>query len=91
MSLSDALSHLIGFVVPAILQGLLTASLAKLIWRRELARKGWIGLACGGAVAALVALTAGLVLTDHDGTMAAYGAMVVATALGVGWLGFVRR
>jgi hypothetical protein len=91
MSLLDAFWHLIGFITPAISQGLLSAALAKLIWRRELVRRSWSLLAIGASAAALIALVAGLVLSGRDGTMAAYGAMVIAAASAIWWLGFVRR
>jgi hypothetical protein len=91
MSLLDAFWHLIGFVTPAISQGLVSAVLAKLFWRRELAARSWLVLAAGASSAALIALVAGLVLVGHDGTMAAYAAMVIAAALAIWWLGFVRR
>jgi hypothetical protein len=91
MSLLDAFWHLIGFITPAISQGLLSAAIAKLFWRRELARRRWSLLAAGASAAALFALVAGLVLSGRDGTMAAYAAMVISAASAIWWLGFVRR
>lgn len=84
----DALWHLGNLFVPALALGALSAALAKLLWRRELAAAGWLRLA-GPACAANAAVTlAGLVLTGRDGKMATYGAMVVACAVTLWWRGF---
>ena len=87
----DAFWHLANLFVPALALGALTAALAKLLWRRELAAVRWRRLAgAAGAAGALVTL-AGLVLLGRDGKMATYGAMVVACALTLWWQGFVRQ
>ena len=84
----DALWHLGNlFAVPVAL-GLLSAALAKLLWRRELAAVTWRRLATPAcAVCALVVL-AGLVAFGRDGKMATYAAMVAACALTLWWRGF---
>ena len=87
----DAFWHLANLFVPALALGALTAALAKLLWRRELAAVRWRRLAgTAGAAGAAVTL-AGLVLLGRDGKMATYGAMVAACALTLWWQGFGRR
>jgi hypothetical protein len=83
----DALWHLLNFAVPAFALGLISAVGAKLLWRRELAAVSWWRLARDASLAALLVLLAGLVLTGHDGRMATYAAMVVASALMLWWRG----
>ena len=87
----DALIHLFNLIAPGLGLGLISAALAKLLWRRELAAVAWRRLAGWGASASTVALLAGLVITGRDGRMATYGAMVLACALSLWWAGFRRR
>jgi hypothetical protein len=87
----DALWHLLNFAVPAFALGMLSAIGAKLLWRRELAATSWWRLARDASLAALLVLVAGLMLTGHDGRMATYGVMVVASALTLWWRGFGPR
>jgi hypothetical protein len=87
----DALWHLLNFIAPAVGVALLAASLAKLSWRRELAAVPWRRLVLWTAAAGALALVAGLVLLGRDGKMATYGALVVASAFALWWVGFVRR
>jgi uncharacterized membrane protein len=91
MSPLDGLWHLLNFVAPALGVALLAASLAKLAWRRELAPVSWRLLATCAAAAGVLALVGGLVVFGRDGKMATYGALVIATALTLWWVGFVRR
>jgi hypothetical protein len=87
----DAVWHLLNLFGPAIGLGGIAAALAKLLWRRDLAGRPWHRLA-GPAILACMAVTlAGLALTGHDGAMATYGAMVLASAATLWWAGFVRR
>ena len=84
----DALWHLANLFVPALALGALTAALAKLLWRRELAAVPWKHLA-GAACAACAAVTlTGLALLGRDGRMATYAGMVLACALTMWWRGF---
>ena len=85
----DLLWHLLNFFAPAVGMGLIAPSLAKLLWRRELAGVGWLRLS--GAVVGVCAavLVGGLVLFGHDGKMATYSAMVLACALTLGWVGWL--
>ena len=87
----DALIHLFNLIAPGLGLGVISASLAKLLWRRELAAVAWRRLAGWGAGASTVALLAGLVITGRDGRMASYGAMVLACAAALWWAGFRRR
>ena len=91
MDLLDVVWHLLNFVAPAIGVALFAASLAKLAWRRELAAVSWRRLVLWSALAGLVALVAGLVLFGRDGKMITYAALVVASALALWWVGFLRR
>ena len=87
----DALWHLLNFFAPALGVGVGASLMAKLLWRRELKGVSWGRLsawatACGAAV-----LLAGLVAFGHDGKMATYGAMVMACAATLWWVGFGPR
>jgi hypothetical protein len=86
----EALDHLLNFLLPAFALGSLAAAMTKLIWRRELVGVGWRRLAGWASVAAAATLFAGLVAFGRDGTMATYGAMLLATALALWWAGFRR-
>ena len=87
----DALIHLANFFVPAVAVGALSATLAKLLWRRSLQRVRWLRLALWGCAACAVATVVGLVVFGRDGTMATYGAMVLASSLALMWVGFGPR
>jgi len=84
----DAFWHLLNFFAPAVGVGLLAGGLAKLLWRRELKGVAWMRLAGWAAAASAAVLVAGLVVFGHDGKMATYGAMVMACALTLWWVGF---
>lgn len=79
---------MLNFFAPALGTGVFASALAKLIWRSELKRVGWVRL-CGITIGcAAGVLVAGLVLFGHDGRVATYAAMVVASALSLWWIGF---
>jgi hypothetical protein len=84
----DAFWHLANLFVPALALGTLTAALAKLLWRRELAAVRWRRLAGAACAAGALVTLAGLVVLGRDGKMATYGAMVVACAVTLWWRGF---
>ena len=86
----DAAWHLLNFLAPAVAVGLLSATGAKLLWRREMASVAWRRLAGAACGASVVALIGGLVLTGRDGRMGSYAAMVVACAAALAWVGFGR-
>lgn len=87
----DALWHLINFVGPALGVALLATALSKLWWRRELAAVSWHRMAAWATVAGTLSLMTGMVVFGRDGKMATYGALVVASALALWWVGFARR
>lgn len=87
----DALIHLANFFMPAIGVGLISALLAKLLWRGQLKGVSLLRMAGWASAAGAAVLVAGLVVLGHDGKMATYGAMVVASALVLLWSGWGRR
>lgn len=91
MGVLDAIWHLLNLFAPAVGLGLIAASAAKLLWRRELASASWRRLVAWACGASAVALLAGLVLTGRDGRMGTYAAMVLGCAAALWWAGFVRR
>jgi hypothetical protein len=84
----DALGHLTNLLLPAAMLGLLSAALAKLLWRRELAALGWMRLAKPACAACMLVTLTGLVAFGRDGKIATYAGMVVACALTLWWQGF---
>jgi hypothetical protein len=87
----DAFWHLLNFVAPAAGLGLMTASFAKLLWRRELQPVSWLRLSAWAASGSTAALIAGLVIFGHDGKMATYAAMIACCSLALWWAGFGSR
>lgn len=87
----DAFWHLANLIAPGLGLGLISAALAKLLWRRELAAVPWRRLATWAVSASTVVLLAGLVISGRDGRMGTYGAMVMACAAALWWTGFRRR
>ena len=79
---------MLDFFAPAIGLGILAATLAKLVWRSDLRPVAWLRLTLVSTVAAALALVSGLLVFGQDGRMATYGAMVLATALVLWWIGF---
>lgn len=88
MDALDAFWHLSNLFVPAVALAALTAALAKVLWRRDLAGVPWLRLALGAAAAGALVTVGGLVLSGRDGRMATYGALVLANALALWWIGF---
>ena len=87
----DAFWHLLNFFAPALGLGLLTPSLVKLLWRRELKGVSWMRLSAWATACSALVLIVGLAVFSHDGKMATYAAMVVACALTLWWIGFGPR
>jgi hypothetical protein len=87
----DAIWHTLNFFAPALGVAVLAASVAKLLWRHELASVRWHRLALWSAIAGMAALVGGLVAFGRDGKMITYGGLVVATAVALWLAGFVRR
>ena len=84
----DALNHLLNLILVPLALGALSAALAKLLWRRELAAVSWRRLAWPACAACALVVIGGLVLFGRDGKMATYGAMVAACAVTLWWRGF---
>ncbi|MEO8058485.1 MAG: hypothetical protein ABI671_09175 [Burkholderiales bacterium] len=87
----DALWHLLNFFAPALGVGLLTALMAKLLWRRSLKAASLKRLSVWAVSGSALALLVGLVAFGSDGKMLTYGAMVLMCALSVWWAGFGPR
>ena len=88
MGLLDALWHLINLFAPAVGLGLISALVAKLIWRQALAGQRLALWAIGSASAAWLS---GLFFFGRDGKMTSYAAMVSACALSLWWAGFFAK
>ena len=87
----DALWHLLNFFAPAVGVGLLTALMAKLLWRRSLKSASLRRLSAWAIIGSALALLTGLIVLGSDGKMLTYGAMVLTCALSVWWAGFGPR
>ena len=85
MTAIDAFRHVLGLFMPALCTAVLAAAAAKLLWRSELRRIGWLRLTLWTAAAGSLALLGGLLLLGRDGRIASYGAMVGASALALWW------
>ena len=86
----DAFWHLLNLLAPAVGVALVSASLAKLIWRRDLAQVPWLRMVSWTAIIGTLTLVAGLVLFGQDGKRATNAGLVIASALTLWWTGFVR-
>lgn len=89
MTATQSLIHALNLLLPGLMLGLLSAALAKLLWRGAL-QASLLRLAAWGAGAAVLASLAGLAITGRDGAMSTYIAMVLACAAALGFAGFVR-
>lgn len=87
MSPLDALWHVLNFFAPALGVGLISASLAKFLWRRALKTTAWRRLVAWTTAANAIALLAALLLLGRDGTMLGYGAMLLACSVSLWWAG----
>jgi len=85
---TDAFWHLAAFFAPAVGLGVLSAAMAKLLWRRDLKAVTWRRLASWATVAAALVSLIGLLAFGRDGLMGTYSAMVVVAALTMWWVGF---
>jgi hypothetical protein len=91
MSAFDAFWHLVGLFMPALATGVIAATAAKWLWRRELTSISWRRLAVWPVAAGSLALLAGLMLLGRDGRMLSYVGMVVVSALALWWVAFGPR
>ena len=90
MSAIDALWHLSGLWLPALLTGALAGAAAKLLWRSELRGVPWMRLALWSAAAGALALLGALVAFGRDGLMLSYALMLVAASLALWWAGWMQ-
>ncbi len=84
---TDAFWHLMNFCAPAVGIAGFSAVLARIVWRGDLRRRGFMSLWAWTATAALLAELVGLIVFERDGKMATYAAMVVASAAAIWWTG----
>ena len=76
----DLLFHLTGFVLPALVVGVLLVFLARIFIRKPSSAPVWWLQAAINSVVGVLVLVAGLVFFGRDGKMATYAALVVAMA-----------
>ena len=81
MSFLGLLDHLLNFLAPALVVGLLVALAAHLMGRKTRPHHSWLKQAAINCVACGLALLAGLWFFGHDGKMATYAAMVLACGI----------
>jgi len=86
----DALWHLLNLFGPPLGLALIAPGLAKLLWRRELAKVPWQALAGWVAGVCAAVQLGGLLLLGRDGRMATYAALVLACTGALWWRGFHR-
>jgi len=84
----DAFWHVLAFFFPALATGVIAASVAKWLWRRELVHISWRRLMAWPSVAGSLVLLGGLVVFGRDGRMSTYSLMVGVAALALWWAGF---
>jgi hypothetical protein len=80
--------HVGNLLLPGLALGVIAATLAKALWRRELATVKWTRLAAPASAACALTTFLGLLVLGRDGRMATYAAMVVACAITLWWQGF---
>jgi hypothetical protein len=80
MSLVGLLDHVLNFLLPALVVGLLLAVLGPLLMKKARPHRGWLGQAAINSVAGLLALLLGLWFFGRDGKMASYAAMLLVCA-----------
>ena len=78
MNLIGQLDHLLNFIAPAIVVGLLVAALAPMFMKKARPNHSWLTQGAINTVACGLVLLGGLVVFGHDGKMATYAAMVMA-------------
>jgi hypothetical protein len=80
MNLLGLLDHLLNFVAPALVVGLMVAALAPRILKKAQPQRTWLAQGIINAAACFLALLLGLVFFGRDGKMGSYAAMVLACA-----------
>ncbi len=80
MSLLGLLNHLLNFIAPAWVVGLLVAAIAPLVMKKARPHHSLLAQGAINSVANVVVLLTGLLIFGHDAKMATYTAMVLACA-----------
>jgi len=80
MNILSLLNHVLNFVAPAVFVGVFLAVLAPWVLRKLPRRGTWMVRALSNTVCGLCALSAGLWFFGHDGKMASYLGLVLASA-----------
>lgn len=83
----DALWHLLNFFAPALGVGVLTAAMARLVWRRELQAAGFGRLVLWACAGCAIGLVLALMVFGRDGKMAGYGLMLLGCSSALWWAG----
>lgn len=86
MDVLDFFWHLAGFIAPALVMALGMVSLSRFLGRNRPSARSWKAQAAINFVVCLLVLLLGLVLTEHDGRMNTYAALVLASATCQAWL-----
>ncbi len=80
MTLFALFNHLLNFVAPAVFVGTFLALLAPWVVRKSVRRGSWMVRALSNSLCGLCALLGGIWFFGHDGKMASYLVLVVASA-----------
>jgi len=86
MSLLGLLDHLLNFIAPALVVGLLVAAMAPVLMKKSRPHHSWLIQSAINSGANVLVLLAGMLIFGHDGKMATYAAMVITCASSQ-WLG----
>ena len=80
MSLFGLLDHLLNFIAPALVVGLLVAAMAPVLMKKSRPHHSWLIQSAINSGANVLVLLAGMLIFGHDGKMATYAAMVITCA-----------
>ena len=80
MSLLGLLDHLLNFIAPALVVGLLVAAMAPVLMKKSRPHHSWLIQSAINSGANVLVLLAGMLIFGHDGKMATYAAMVLTCA-----------
>jgi len=80
MNILALLTHLLNFAAPALFVGTFLALVAPWVQRKSVRRSSWTVRALSNSLCGLGALLAGLWFFGHDGKMASYLGLLMASA-----------
>lgn len=86
MSVVDLFWHLMGFAAPAFALAPAMVLASRVFGHRSARSPSWMVQTAINFAVCLAVLAAGLVLTGHDGRMATYAALVLASAACQTWM-----